>query len=107
MKFPDLNIGCVFGYNSEITSEGFLITFLGGIVRIRFWFKDIVKISEETYNGGKISWDVIRWGKCPPGKEALLVVLKKGLFTHHLIVFDNLEKAVETLKKEGWRFADF
>ncbi len=107
MKYPDFNIGYVFGYNSAIIIEGFLITFLGGIVRIRFRFKDIEKISEETYNGGRISWDVIGWGKCPHGKEALRVVLKKGQFMNHLIVFDNIENAVETLKKEGWHFADF
>jgi len=56
MKFPDPNIGYVFGYKSTIVDDEILITFLGG----------------------RISWDVIRWGKCPPKTEALKVILLPG-----------------------------
>lgn len=101
VRFPDFNIGYVFGYKSDITSEGFLITFLGGIVRIQFKFKDIAKIHKETYHGGRISWDVIRWGKCPPGKDAIKIVLKNNTFENHMIVFDNLDAAIDKLKKQG------
>ncbi len=101
MKFPDFNIGYLFGYKSKILNEGFLITFLGGLVCIRFKFRNIEKIFKQTYNGGRISWDVIRWGKCPPGTDALNIVLKKGLFKNHLLVFDNLEEAIRQLKRQG------
>jgi len=106
MRFPDFNFGYVFGYKSGITSEGFLITFLGGIVRIQFKFKDIEKMYKETYSGGKISWDIIRWGKCPPGKNALKIVFKKGKFKNHMIVFDNLEETINVLKKRGLNFVN-
>jgi len=106
VRFPDFNIGYVFGYKSGITSEGFLITFLGGIVRIIFKFNNIEKICKETYNGGRISWDVIRWGKCPPGKDALKIVFIKGKFKNHLIVFNNLEEAIEILQRQGLNIAD-
>jgi len=101
MRFPDPNIGYVFGYKSSIVSEGLLITFLGGIVRILFKFEDIEKIYKVVYEGGKISWDVIRWGKCPPGKEALKIVFKKGKLRHHIIVFDDLEAAIAELKSQS------
>ncbi len=101
MIFPDFNIGYIFGYKSEILSEGFLITFLSGLVRIRFRFKDIEKIYKRTYSGGRISWDIIRWGKCPPGKNALKIVLKIGIFKNHMLVFDNLDEAIEKLRRQG------
>lgn len=101
MRFPDPNIGYVCGYKSKITSEGFLITFLGGIVQILFKFKDIENIYKEIYRGGNISWDIIRWGKCPNGKEALRIFMKKGSFRNHIIVFDNLEATVDDLKNRG------
>ncbi len=106
MRFPDFNIGYVFGYRSDITDEGFLITFLGGIVRILFKFKDIEKMYKETYNGGKISWDIIRWGKCPSGKDALKIVLRNGKFKNNMIVFDNLDDAIENLKRQGLNIVD-
>ena len=101
MRLPDFNIGYVFGFGSEINSEGLLVTFLGGIVRIRFRYKDIEEVSREIYSGGRISWDVIRWGKCPPGTDALRVVLKNGPFRKHLIVFDRPDAAIEALKGQG------
>ena len=101
MKFPDPNIGYVFGYDSKLTDDGILITFLGGIIKILFQFKDIEYVSREVYRGGRISWDVIRWGKCPPGTEALKVILKKGIFKNHLIVFDNLDDTIRELRNKG------
>jgi len=101
MKFPDPNIGYVFGYKSKITDDGILISFLGGIVKISFKFKDIESISKEVYRGGRISWNIIRWGKCPPGTEALRVILKQGIFKNHLIVFDNLDSVIRELRNKG------
>jgi hypothetical protein len=59
-KFPDPNVGYVFGYHSKVTDNGILVTFLGGIVRILFKFESIEQITKETYSGGRVSWDVIR-----------------------------------------------
>ncbi|MEN6313919.1 MAG: hypothetical protein ABFD25_06690 [Clostridiaceae bacterium] len=101
MRFPDPNIGYVCGYKSKIIDDGFLVTFLGGLVKIRFKFNDIESINKEVYNGGKVSWDVIRWGRCPNGTEALRILLRKGSFRSHIIVFDNLETAVNELKSRG------
>jgi len=101
MRFPDPNIGYVCGYKSKITNEGLLITFLGGIVQIPFKFKDIKSIHKEVYRGGRISWDIIRWGKCPNGKEALRISLKNGSFKNHIIVFNNLEETINKLKSQG------
>ena len=98
MIFPDLNIGYVFGYKSMITKEGILITFIGGIVKILFKYINIEQINRKVYSGERISWDVIRWGKCPPGKEALKIVLKQGAFRNHFIIFDDLEKTICDLK---------
>lgn len=94
MKFPDPNLGYLFDYESRITAEGILVTFLHDWVRILFRFEDIDSMRRETYRGGKISWDVIRWGKCPPGQEALKVCLRQGMFRDHLIVFDDLDAAL-------------
>ena len=76
MKFPDPNIGYVFGYKSRITNEGILVTFLNGKVKIVFRYSDIEQAHKEVYRGGRISWNVIRWGKCPSGTEALRIILK-------------------------------
>ncbi len=40
MKFPDLNIGYVFGYRSEVSDEGIVVKFLGGLVKITFKYED-------------------------------------------------------------------
>jgi len=101
MKFPDPNIGYACGYKSKLTDEGFLITFLGGLVQILFKFNDIENIYIEVYRDGKISWDIIRWGKCPNGTEAIRILLRKGSFRNHIIVFDNLEATVIDLKNRG------
>jgi len=101
MKFPDFNIGYVFGYGSGVADEGIRVTFLNGRVRIQFRYQRIEKISRKTYTGGRISWDIIRWGKCPPGTEALEVVLKTGWFRNHLIVFDELNAAISEIEKQG------
>ncbi|GEM_PF-1533805 len=98
MKFPDFNIGYVFGYNSRITDEGILVTFLGETVRILFSYAEIEQMDIEKYTGGQVSWDVIRWGKCPPGTQALKISLKQGLFKQHLIVFNDLQQATRDLK---------
>jgi hypothetical protein len=55
----------------------------------------------EKYVGGKISWDVIRWGKCPNGTQALKIILKHGMFRNHLIVFDEFERAIFELESKG------
>jgi len=101
LKFPDPNIGYVCGYNSKVTNEALLVTFLGGIVQIPFKFNDIESIYREVYRGGRISWDVIRWGKCPSGKDALRIFLKRGSFRNHIIVFDNLEETINKLRSLG------
>ncbi|MFZ2454985.1 MAG: hypothetical protein WAX07_00690 [Candidatus Altiarchaeia archaeon] len=101
MKFPDPNIGYLFGYESRITGEGIMVVFLGGLVRILFKYKDIESIRKETYLGGRISWDVVRWGRCPPGKEALRITLKKGILRNNLIVFDDPDEAACELKNTG------
>ena len=54
MKFPDPNIAYVFGYDSKLTDDGILITFLGGIIKILFKFKDIEYVSREVYCGEMI-----------------------------------------------------
>ncbi|MBN2523958.1 MAG: hypothetical protein JXB24_11855 [Bacteroidales bacterium] len=99
MIFPDPNIGYIFGYKSKITSKGILITFLWEGIKILFRFENIRHIKRVTYSGGKISWDILRWGKCPPGKNALYIKLKKGIFKNHLIVFNDLESAVTEINK--------
>jgi hypothetical protein len=101
MVFPDLNAGYVFGYRSKITREGILISFLSGIVKIRFKNGNIGHASRYKYNGGRISWNVIRWGKCPQGKEALKIILRRGIFRNNIVVFDNLEKSVSDLENLG------
>lgn len=101
MKFPDPNVGYVFGYKSKVTDEGILVTFLWEIMKISFKFKDLDHVQRVTYNGGIISWDVVRWGKCPHGTDALNVVAKKGFFRNNLIVFDDLDAAVSALKSKG------
>jgi len=55
-------------------------------------------MSIEKYTGGQVSWDVIRWGKCPTGTQALKITLKQGLFKQHLIVFNDLQQATRDLK---------
>ena len=97
--FPDLNIGYVFGYRSEVDRDGIRITFLRGLINIVFRYEDILVARITTYNGGRISWDVIRWGKCPKGTKALEIRLKHGIFRRHLIVFDDLDVAVNKLEK--------
>jgi hypothetical protein len=101
MKFPDPNIGYVCGYKSIITDKGVLVTFLGGLVRLLFKYADIKQVQSKKYSGGKISWDVIRWGKCPNGTQALKITLKQGIFKEHFIVFDDLERAILDLKSHG------
>lgn len=101
MKFPDPNIGYVCGYGSCVTDEGVLITFLNGRIKILFNFKNIAYAKREVYTGGVISWDVIRWGKCPHGTEALKVVLKKGAFRNHLVVFKDLNEVVDEIKNKS------
>lgn len=101
MKFPDPNIGYVFGYDSKISDDRILVTFLGGVVKIPFSFNAILQVSKATYNGGRISWDVVRWGKCPSGTEALKIVMKKGPLRDHMIVFNDLNAAVRKLKEKG------
>ncbi len=97
--FPDPNLGHIFGYKSEVDDEGIRITFLGGIVKIILRYRDISRAKITTYEGGRISWDVIRWGKCPKGTKALEVTLKRRIFKRHLIVFENLEREVEKVER--------
>ncbi len=97
--FPDPNVGYVFGYESELSDEGIRINFLKGLVRILFRYEDIDRAKVVTYYGGRISWDVIRWGKCPRGTRALEITLKRGIFKRHLIVFEDLEKVIKKLEK--------
>lgn len=101
MRFPDPNIGYIFGYKSRITNKGILVTFLGDIVNILFQYSNIEQIYNEKYVGGKISWDVIRWGKCPNGTQALRIILKQGMFRNHFIVFHDFERAIFDLKSNG------
>lgn len=100
MKFPDPNFGYHFDYRSHITEKGILLTFLRGKVRILFRFEDIVRAEKDVYRGGAVSWDVIRWGKCPSGTQALRIILKKGCFRNHMIVFEDLEGAIDTFKNK-------
>ncbi|MDD3190173.1 MAG: hypothetical protein PHI66_00550 [Candidatus Pacebacteria bacterium] len=101
MKFPDLNLGYVFNYKSYITEEGIMLTFLGGFVKILFGFDQIREMRKTRYLGGRISWDVLRWGKCPKCTEVLSVHLDKGVFLNHMIVFDDLEKAIAEIRILG------
>ena len=101
MRFPDPNIGYLFGYGSTVTETGILITFLGGLVKIPIPFENIESVRRETYTGGRISWDVVRWGKCPTGTAALRVVLKKGALRENLIVFDDLDATIRALESHG------
>jgi hypothetical protein len=95
--FPDPNVGYVFGYKSEVCDDGIAVTFLRGLIRIVFRYEDIESARIKTYRGGRISWNVIRWGKCPNGTKALQIRLRRGIFRDHLIVFENLDEAVEKL----------
>jgi len=104
MRFPDPNIGYIFGYKSRITSQGILVSFLWQSIKIVFRFDNIRHIKRIRYTGGKISWDIIRWGKCPAGKEALNIKLKKGIFKNHLIVFKDLESIVSEINKPKFEF---
>jgi hypothetical protein len=101
MIFPDPNIGYLFDYESSLTDHSILVTFLSRWVKIHFKLDDIDQARIETYRGGRISWNVIRWGKCPPGTTALRVHLKAGAFREHLIVFDDLAAVVAALKRMG------
>jgi len=99
MHFPDLNIGYIFGYRSQVAPQGILVSFLWNGIKILFRFENIRYIKRVTYSGGKISWDILRWGKCPPGKTGLYIKLKKGIFKNHLIVFKDLESVVSEIHK--------
>lgn len=101
MKFPDPNIGYIFGYKSYVTAQGILITFINGKIKIEFKYSDIKQIFREVYSGGRISWNIIRWGKCPSGTEALKIILNRGMYRNHFIVFDNIENAIDDLKNHG------
>lgn len=101
MKFPDPNVGYHFGYESRMTERGVLVTFLRGRVKILFRYEDVASAEKAVYRGGIVSWDVIRWGKCPSGTQALRISLKKGCFRNHMIVFDNLENAIDALADKG------
>ncbi len=101
MRFPDANIGYHFGYESRITDDAILVTFLWRLVRIRLPFDRLASADRATYRGGRISWDVIRWGRCPPGGEAVAVLLRRGPFLRHLIVFDDNEAAIAGLRAGG------
>lgn len=101
MRFPDPNIGYLFGYGSQVTDSGVLVTFLHGRVRVSFPFADMAGISRSAYRGGRVSWDVVRWGKCPRGTEALAISMKKGLFRENLVVFGDLDAAVRRLGEMG------
>ena len=101
MRFPDPNVGHIFGFGSSVADGRILVTFLGGIVRIPFQFKDIAQVRRTTYGGGRVSWDVIRWGKCPRGTKALRITMKKGAFREHIVVFGNLDAAVRQLREKG------
>jgi hypothetical protein len=94
-------VGYVFGYHGRVTDDGILVTFLGGIVRILFRFDGIELIAIETYGGGRVSWDVIRWGKCPHGTEALRVTLKRGAYKAHMVVFDDIDATQQDLHHRG------
>ncbi len=61
--------------------------------------KDIETVKITTYKGGKTSWNVIRWGKCPNGTKALQIRLIRGIFSNDLIVFDDLDEAVKKLRR--------
>jgi hypothetical protein len=101
MFFPDPNIGHHFDYDSYLTEEAIVVTFLNGRVKIPFKFKNIISAKSERYLGGSISWTVVRWGKCPTGTEALRVKMKKGFFRNNFIVFSDLEKVLYKLKAIG------
>lgn len=103
MRFPDPNVGYVFGYRAFATAEGIEATFLGGRVRIPFRSGAIRSAWPETYEGGRVSWDVIRWGRCPRGTRALHVELARGPFREHLVVVDDLDGALDRLRELGVR----
>ncbi len=63
MRFPDPNLGYVFGYRGAATGNGIEAAFLGGRVRIVFRPGPIRSAWPETYEGGRISWSVIRFGR--------------------------------------------
>jgi len=99
--FPDPNIGYIFGYKSKISKDGIEVQFLHGLIRIVFRYEDIEFAGVETYNGGRISWKVIRWGKCPRGTRAVRIRLRRGIFRDHLIVFEDLDDAIRRLREMG------
>jgi len=76
-----------------------VITFLKGLIKIIFRYEDIETAQITTYKGGRISWNVIRWGKCPNGTKALQIRLKRGIFKNYLIVFENLDDAIKKLRR--------
>ena len=51
--------------------------------------------------GGRISWSVIRSGRCPRGTRALHVRLRRGPFRDHLIVLDDVDGALTRLRQAG------
>jgi hypothetical protein len=99
MIFPDTNIKHIFGYRSRIVPKGILVSFLWESIKIVFPFENIRSIRRTTYSGGKISWNMIRWGKCPPGREGLNIQLKKGIFKNHLIVFRDMEAVIDEINR--------
>ncbi len=99
--FPDPNIGYIFGYKSKVGKDGIEVRFLRGLIKVIFRYEDIEFARVETYNGGRISWNVIRWGRCPRGTKAVRIRLRRGLFRDHLIVFDDLDDAIRRLRELG------
>ncbi len=99
--FPDPNVGYIFGYKSGVCEEGIWVAFLRGVIRILFRYEDMERVRLTTYKGGRISWDVIRWGKCPRGTRVLEITLKRGIFKRHLIVFEDPDEAVDEIRKHA------
>ncbi len=87
--FPDPNIGYLFGYRAEIGDEGIIVSFLRELVK---------RAKATTYTGGRISWK-IWWGKCSRVTRGIEIALKSGILRRHLIVFEDLNSAVNGLKK--------
>lgn len=94
--FPDTNTLGPYCDNT-IGRNAVNVSFLK-IFNKRFRLEDIDWARRELYKGGRISWRLMRWGKCPKDAQGIRIRLNRGLFRDHFLIFPDLTRAEQELK---------
>ncbi len=95
LPFPDANI-LTRKCENTITKDAILA--LSPLINRKFKFDEIDWARRELYKGGKISWRLMRWGKCPKDAQGIRIRLDRGLFRDHFLAFPDLTRAEQELK---------